>query len=135
MKHALLALSALLLLTVILSAQQISSTNYTSTQANATIASAYSYVNSVNESGYLIFQPNLTASYGYLSAASRLYNRSPDVAVFDALKAQQLAQQQYSDVVYGGERALPVMVAVTVILLIVLLKVMSPTRRTARKRG
>ncbi|MDE1768586.1 MAG: hypothetical protein KGH62_04400, partial [Candidatus Micrarchaeota archaeon] len=62
------------------SAQQVSNSNYTVQQANATISQVTQYVNTVNESGYLIFEPNLTVAYRDLNKAISLYNTSPDTA-------------------------------------------------------
>ena len=128
MKQLLSALSIILLLPVLLGAQQISSTNYTTSQANATISSAYLYVNTVNESGYLIFQPNLSASYKYLALASQIYNKSPDSAVSFAQQAQALAEQQYGDMTYYKSESLPVITLITLVFLLALAKVMYPVK-------
>lgn len=126
MRQILLGLAIFLLFSTVADAAQISGANYTVAQANATITSAYSYVNSINESGYLIFQPNLNASYSYLSMALKIYNSSPDTAVFYAQQAETLAQQQYSNINYYRSRSLPVIVAFTLLMLIVLYKIMVP---------
>ncbi len=123
----------LLFLPMTLHASQISTTNYTAAQANATISSVYSYVNSVNESGYLIFEPNLTAPYNYLSKASELQNRSPDVAVIDAQTALSLAEQQYNAMNTYRQQSLIVVVVFTVAVLFALMKVMVPIRAKKRK--
>lgn len=135
MKQEMRVFLALLIFPVLLSAQQMSGTNYTSSQANQTIASAYSYVNTVNESGYLVFQPNLTASYRYLLMASQIYNRSPDTAVFYAQKAQQIAQQQYSSMGYYRQRSFFVIAAIAIAFMVMLAKVMRPVslRRRAKR--
>jgi uncharacterized protein with PQ loop repeat len=126
-------LSVMVLLPMTLHASQISVSNYTAAQANATIASVYGYVNSVNESGYLIFEPNLTAPYNYLGRASELQNRSPDVAVVDAQTALSLAEQQYNTMSSYRQQSLPIIVAFTVAMLFVLVRVMAPIRAKNKK--
>ena len=117
---------------MVIHASQISSSNYTVAQANSTIASTYRYINSVNESGYLIFEPNLTSAYNYISKASLLENTSPDVAVVYAQTAYSLAQSQYDAISAYRGRSLPVLVIFTIVALIALLKVMGPI--TVKKR-
>ena len=133
MRYAFL-LSVLVVLSSIMHASQISGQNYSVKQANSTVAQAYAYVNLVNESGYLIFQPDLSASYGYLSNASSLYLSSPNVAVAYAQKAQQLAQEQYSSIGYYRRMAIPILVAFTILAALALFKVMIPVRKK-NKRG
>ena len=136
MKLSLHVLLALLVFPILLSAQQASGTTvYTGQQASAVISSAYSYVNAINESGYLVFQTNLTESYKYLAIASQIYNKSPNTAVLYAQEARQLAQQQYSSIGYYRERSLFVIAAIAIAFLIALAKVMQPvkTRRRAKR--
>ncbi len=115
-------------------ASQISKQNYSVELANSTIAKAYAYVNLVNESGYLIFRPNLSASYNYLSNASSLYLSSPNVAVIYAQRAEQLANEQYASIGYYRQIAMPVLVAFTIITALALFKVMVPVRKKDRRR-
>ena len=61
-------------------AQQAAS-GFSAGYANATMARVSAYVESVNESGYLIFYPNLTQAYSYLDKAQAAYNKSPEAAV------------------------------------------------------
>ena len=124
---------ALFSLPLALHASQISSSNYNASQANATISYAYRYVNVVNESGYLIFRPDLVASYKYLSNASALYKSSPDAAVLDAQTALAIAQQQYSSMSAYRSESLPFVAAFTLLMLLALLKVMVPLNRKAKK--
>lgn len=133
MRYAFL-LSVLVVLSSIMHASQISGQNYSVKQANNTIAQSYAYVNLVNESGYLIFQPDLSASYSYLSNASSLYLSSPNVAVAYAQKAQQLAQEQYSSIGYYRRMAMPILVVFTILAALALFKVMIPVRKK-NKRG
>jgi len=135
MKRVLLPFLLLLALAVTLNAQSVSAPNYTAAEANSSISAAYSYVNTINQSGYLIFQPNLTQAYAYLSKASEIYNASPNAAVFDAQKAQQIAEAQYGSLNYFRYKALPWAVLCTAVVVLVLLKVMEPIKGSGGKRG
>ena len=116
-----------------LHASQISSSNYTSVQANATITAAYSYVNSVNESGYLIFEPNLAEPYSYLAKAQELVNSSPNAAVVDAQTALSLAKQQYSTISSYRQDSFPIAAIFTIAMLFALIKAMRPISAKNRK--
>ena len=113
-------------------AQQIRSVNYTQSQANATINSAYGYVNKINESGYLLFQPNLSSAYGYLSKATELENVSPNSAIFYADKAVSSAQQQYGNISFYKAASFPVVVIISLVFFALLIKVMIPVKREHR---
>ena len=58
----------------------------------------------MNQSGYLIFYPNLTQAYGYLDRAEAVRNASPASAVLYAEEAQSSAAAQYGAI--GGYRNL-----------------------------
>ncbi len=126
-----LALAIVLSVAIISSvlASSISSQNYTVAQANVTINNAYSYVNSVNQSGFLVFQPNLEAPYKYLDNATAIYKSAPGAAILEAEMAQSLARQQYSSMSSYKGASLVIMVLVTALLAIVLAKVMMPVKR------
>ena len=133
MRYAIL-LSVFVVLLSIIHASQISEQNYSTTQANNTVAQAYAYVNLVNKSGYLIFQPNLSASYNYLSNASSLYLSTPNVAVEYAQRAEQLAQEQYSSIGQYKRMSMPVLVIFTALTALALFKVMIPVRKKNKRR-
>jgi hypothetical protein len=95
--------------------QQLGAANYTVGYANATVASASAYVESVNQSGYLIFYPRLTQAYAYLDNASAIYNKSPDAAVLYAQEARASAQAQYGNMGEYRETAFAVMGVLTVV--------------------
>lgn len=69
--------------------------NYTPEQANSIINSTLSYLNTINQSGYIIFYPSLSEAYAYLNNATKLYNTSPNTAVAYALKAKEIASEEY----------------------------------------
>ena len=114
---------------------QQSGSNYTQGYANATISRASSYVESVNESGYLIFYPNLTQAYVYLNKAQAAYIRSPDQAVAYANEAQASAAQQYSDIGEYRYAAFAAMAAITVISAAVVAASMRKVRGRDRAKG
>ena len=106
--------------------------SYTSNQANATIANATAYVNQINESGYLIFYPNLAGAYKDLALANQFLNRSPGVAVDYALKAQESARAQYWQISSYRQEALEAMIVITAITIASLYVFMKPVK--GRKR-
>lgn len=74
-------------------AQQIS--NYTAASADQVIAQSLSYVNAVNQSGYIIFYPNLTQAYDYIGKAQNISLTSPGSAVLYAKDAVASANSEY----------------------------------------
>lgn len=89
-----IALLAVALTAAGASAQQLGAV-YSKAYANATLAGASAYVSSVNQSGYLVFYPNLTQAYAYLGKAQAAYNSSPAAAVLYADEARSSAEEQY----------------------------------------
>ncbi len=53
----------------------------------------YSYVNSVNDSSYLIFYPNLTAAYHYISLASNAPDQASAYALLDEARSSAMGQE------------------------------------------
>ena len=70
--------------------------SYTAKQANQIIANETAYVSLVNESGFLLFSPNLTQAYSYINRSAEAYNKSPSEAVHYALMAGASAKDAYS---------------------------------------
>lgn len=125
---------AVLLLPAAVAAEQISAESYNSIYANATIASTYGYIDSVNQSGYLLFQPNLTLAYKYAWLALGNVSSDPNLSVFYSEKARGIAQQQYSQINQYRSESLGAMALVTLALLIALLKVMAPAVSTRPRK-
>lgn len=69
--------------------------NYTHDYANQTINQTLGYVNTINQSGYLIFYTNLTRAYSYLTKAQQIQGVSPSLAVLYSNQAASEAQKQY----------------------------------------
>ncbi len=122
-------IAIILLFPVIVLSQSIGSPHYNSTQSGTSIADAANYIQSINESGFLIFQPNLTLSYSYLALATKFQNSSPNTAVFYAQKARSEALQQYQDIDYYRSRSIPVIVAFAIIFFLILLKLNIPVAK------
>jgi len=112
----------------------IGSGNYTSSAAKTFIASAYNYVNAINQSGYLIFMPNLTLSYKYLDDAESMYNSSPGTAVIYASKAISAARLSYQRISYYKAYSLVVLTVFTVAVGIILYRLMKPIKQQRKRR-
>ncbi|MCL5427758.1 MAG: hypothetical protein M1321_01095 [Candidatus Marsarchaeota archaeon] len=73
----------------------MSAQGYTAKQANLTIQNISAYIQTVNESSFLVFSPNLTQAYYYLGKARAYYNKSPSLAVQYAFMANSSAMAAY----------------------------------------
>ena len=114
-------------------AMQISPFNYTA-YANQTLVNATAQVNAVNESGYLIFYPNLTSAYADLQGAQEALNTSPTTTVALANRAVSEADAQYRLTGTYRNASAAIMVAFVLALALVLGKVMRPAKRSRRNR-
>ncbi|MDE1804392.1 MAG: hypothetical protein KGH59_01250 [Candidatus Micrarchaeota archaeon] len=92
----LLAIVLILLTAQISGAQSVSSANYSVAYASQTINTTLAYIDNVNQSGYLIFYPHLSAAYNYIGEAQKAYRSSPNTAVEYAALAMRSAQEEYS---------------------------------------
>jgi len=102
--------------------------------ANKTISEAQQYIDKINESAYLIFAPNLTQAYEYLSKAEKAYNTSPEEAVLYAKEAMRAAATNYKKLnAYRLYSAL-VMLAVTVAFALLLLHIMRKVPKEGQNR-
>ena len=108
--------------------------NYTPLQANAIIANATDYVNLINSSSYLVFNPNLTLSYMYLNQAASIYQNSPSVAVVYAYKAESSAQQQYSVIQTYKTGSTYAVAALALICVAILYALMKPINMLKKKK-
>lgn len=126
MRHTNFAFLLLISLSSILFAQSssIASTGYTSAYANQTVNQTLSYVNQVNDSGYLIFYPNLTSSYSYLGKAEQYASSSPDSSVLYSQMAAKQAQEEYSRISGYKTDSLWIMLFLSIVSLIWLLGLM-----------
>ncbi len=71
--------------------------NITQQTANETLTKAEAYVQTINESGFLIFYPNLKQAYASLTMAQKLLNKSPTQSIEYSLKAEAQAKEAYEE--------------------------------------
>lgn len=112
---------------------QLAYPNYTAQRANATVQNVSYYIAIVNESGYLIFEPNLTSANNYLTMAQGNTISNPYLAVAYANKAYNLTEEQYNSIEAYKSESLPFIVAFTAAMLILLYKFMIPIKRAKKK--
>jgi hypothetical protein len=91
-------LCAALFAVATLGGQVITSPNYTAEQANGIITNTTAYVQSVNQSAFLVFYPNLTMANYYLRVSKSIYKTNPSEAVFYARQAAAAASAAYSGI-------------------------------------
>ncbi len=111
-------------------------TPYTMMTANQSIKNATAYLQTVNESGYLIFYPsNLSTAYAYLNKSETAYShKSPALAVEYSDKAILLARSSYLQISYYRNVSIVVMLIFTAIVGLLLYKLMKPVKITVSKR-
>ena len=129
------ALLAIALMAAGASAQQrLGVANYSSKYANATLANATAYVQSVNESGYLIFYPNMTQADAYLGKAAATCNTSPAASVIYSDEARAAAREQYGSISRYREASFAVMAVLATFSAVIVAASMRKARG-AKKRG
>lgn len=92
----------------------ISTQNYNKTQAEQIINQSINYINTVNQSSYLIFNPNLTQAYAYLNRAEQTLNSSPNISVSYAYTAQSSANTALQNIRKNSEYAFAGIFIITV---------------------
>ena len=97
-------------------------------EANSIINNATAYVNTVNQSGYLIFYPNLTKAYSYLNKSEQVYKSDPNAAVRDANLAMDSAKSQYERISAYRSTSFIVMAIATVVSFVLVYVTMKPKR-------
>jgi hypothetical protein len=101
---------------------------YNGTNITQAINSTASYVNTINQSSYLVFYPNLTAAYRYLNLSENASRTNPTYAYSllaearSSARHQQLAIQQYANL------SLYLLIAIAIVLAVVLYVFMRPYR-------
>ncbi|MDE1874354.1 MAG: hypothetical protein KGI04_04550 [Candidatus Micrarchaeota archaeon] len=130
MSRLLTAFVVSLFLAMAVAGAQTQINNPTIAYANETVSNAAYYLSQVNESGYLIFYPNLTQAYSDLFKAESTYNTSPSSAVVFANKAVDEANTEYQRIsTYRSESAV-VMVAFTIFFVLLLGRVARPVKKS-----
>jgi hypothetical protein len=111
----------------------VSQSNVSVSEANASIANATSYISSVNQSAFLLFYPNLSKAYGYLSDAKATYLTSPDAAILYSRQAVSAARNSYGELGRYREISLLFMLAFTIATAAALYKFMLPIKKRREK--
>jgi gamma-glutamylcysteine synthetase len=117
-------------------AAQVATAN--ASYANRTLQQAETVLAQVNESGYLVFYPNLTKAYADLSKAQQLYNTSPQGSLFYSQRAISEAEAQYQSMSSYRLYSALVMGAATLVFIFLLLRLFTPAkgrRAGAKPRG
>jgi len=125
-----IALLAAALMLFGMNAQRVNA--YTPEQANQIINSTSTYIDSVNQSGYLVFYPNLTQAYSYLDMAEKNYTVSPDRAVSYANNATASAMRQYQLISEQRAASFVVMAVLTVVTAVAVFRSMRNVRQKKR---
>lgn len=63
----------------------------------------------INQSGYLIFNPNLSQAYAYLNRAQQTINSSPDASVSYSYAAESSANDSFQNIRNYAQYAFAVM--------------------------
>jgi hypothetical protein len=92
---------------------------------NSSISSTAAFINKVNQSGYLIFYPNLTAAYNYLQLAKENSQSGNITSSYILLaKAQQSAQLQLDSMDQYKSDSLYILIVSSILLAIILYMLM-----------
>ena len=104
--------------------------------ANRSINNASSYLQTTNESGYLIFYPsNLSAAYAYLNKSRTAYSHnSPYLAIEYADKAISSGRSSYSQIGYYRNASIVIMLVFTAFVGFLLYLRMKPVENTGMKK-
>ena len=132
MRHLLLSFALAFSFVIAAAGAQPQVTNPTAAYANQTVSNASYYLSQVNESGYLIFYPNLTQAYSDLFKAESAYNTSPATAVVYANKAVGEAAGEYARISDYRAESIIVMSASIAVLIVLLGRV---ARQVKRQKG
>ncbi len=95
---------------------------------------AESYINSVNQSSYLIFSPNLSAAYSYLGRAQELQNSSPTLAISYAQLATTQASIAYGQISSYKKYAALITLFLTAWVGAILYVLMKPSAKSDKRR-
>ncbi len=102
------------------------------TSIAAAINSTASYINSINQSSYLIFYPNLTSAYNYLSLATNESHTNVTYSYLLLGKANESARHQAQLIFRYQQLSLLVLIALAILLAAILYFFMHPYRRGKR---
>ncbi len=107
-----------------------------STGIGASINSTTAYINKVNQSGYLVFYPQLSQAYGYLNQAKNQSKANLTESYFLLAKARASAYSQQQSLAQNERYSLYALVLISVFLAVLLYVLMAPyrARRNVGKR-
>ncbi len=90
------------------------------------INSTASFINMVNQSGYLIFYPNLTQAYSYLNLAKQDSQSNPGYSYLLLTRAKASAQAELNSIDQYRSDSLYILVIFAILLAILLYLLMMP---------
>jgi len=105
-----------------------------STNINASINATAAYINKVNQSGYLIFYPNLQQAYRYLGLARNISPANASAAYYLLTQARQSAASQEASIKGYETYSLYVLLAAFALLAVLLYALMRPYKPTTKRR-
>ncbi|MDE1825837.1 MAG: hypothetical protein KGH61_04750 [Candidatus Micrarchaeota archaeon] len=112
----------------------VAGTNYTSAYASSVINQTQAYLDTVNQSAYLIFYPDLSKAYSYLGQAREIYQSSPSGAIENAYLARSYATEQYQSISAYRSASLPVVIILALLSLAWLYYVMKPIKKVGQRK-
>lgn len=100
---------------------------------NYTLANIANIINTINQSGYLIFYPNLTSAYFYLNASKNKSRTNYSIAYSYLLRAKNSAQQ--AQVQLGRYQYISILVSILLIavLFVIIYMLMIPKKQYTYK--
>ena len=101
------------------------------TGIGAAINSTLDYVNMVNQSAYLVFYPNLSASYSYIGSAANVSHANPAYGQELLAMAMSSAKRQLDNVDAYRTESFLALGAVAVVLVVLLNRLMRPKKGRA----
>jgi len=103
------------------------------TSISASINSTESYINMVNKSEYIIFYPNMTSAYRYLSMAKNASKTNPQYAMVLLNEARLSAEAQLVSVYKYRTLSVAVLAITGIILAIIIYWYMRPVAKNKSK--
>lgn len=110
-------------------AQSLGPQNYTYARANTTLSNATAYLSRINDSGYLVFTPNLRQAYSYLGTAKLLLNKSPQGSVLYSNLAVKSARRAYGNIESYRETSILGALVFTIAMGLILYRFMVPVKK------
>ncbi len=133
-KHIMLgmAIFAMLIFYSYLAHAQVPTINVST--INQSINSTAAYINMVNQSGYLIFYPNLTQAYSYLNQARNQSQMNQPYAYDLLAKARSSAQLQQESIDKYKSESLYILIIFAFLLAILMYVLMRPMKSNPKSR-